>query len=228
MSRPRRRIYLLRHGAFANAGAAKGLTDEGRSQVLAVRELLADVRFDRVVASTMPRSIETARLVAGDDVPIDSIPALDEIAYGTWWTLGPEAALALFRRALDHGGDRTTLYFGGESYGALIDRVLPAFRALLADPGWTRMLLAAHAFVNLVIVGHVLGMDMESPAADLRFLGTLEQDDGALNLIDIRPDGRLCLRLFNFTAYAASKSTLVETPLERLFASMTGRDPYQD
>lgn len=223
---PRRRIYLVRHGAFPPTGGA--LTVEGQRQIEGVREVLAGVTFDRVIASTLPRAIETARLVAGAEANVESLAAFDEIAYGKWWQHGPESALAIFRRALDHGGDRSTRFLDGESYGSLIDRVVPAFHDLLSQSGWTQMLVAAHAMVNLVIVADVLGMRMQADDADLAFLGNLEQDEGALNIIDVRPDGRRCLRLFNFTAHAPDKASLVETPLERLFKTMTGREPYGD
>ena len=68
----RRRLYLMRHGAvsyFRPDGKPVqqdevALNDEGRMQAAATRDLLADVRFDRVLSSGLPRTVETAEIVA--------------------------------------------------------------------------------------------------------------------------------------------------------------------
>ena len=84
----RRRLYLMRHGAvsyFATGGRPARedevrLTDEGREQAEAARALLAPVSFDRVLASPLPRSVETAEIVAGSrDVEIELVPELREL-----------------------------------------------------------------------------------------------------------------------------------------------------
>ena len=64
----------MRHGAvadFDDAGHPVApddvpLTDEGRAQALAARELLDDIRIDRVICSGLPRTTETASIVAPD------------------------------------------------------------------------------------------------------------------------------------------------------------------
>ena len=72
----RRRIFLMRHGSvtyFDDAGKSRlpesvPLNEEGRAQAdaagLALRA--AGVRFDRVIVSGLPRTVETAaRVLAG-------------------------------------------------------------------------------------------------------------------------------------------------------------------
>ena len=73
MARMRRRLYLMRHGAVSYFGDSGGparedevvLTEEGRAQAEAARELLEPVSFDRVLASPLPRAVETAEVRAG-------------------------------------------------------------------------------------------------------------------------------------------------------------------
>ena len=68
----RRRLYLMRHGAVDYVDERGRpvppdrvpLTAEGRAQAEAARELLAGVELDRVIASGLPRTMETAELVA--------------------------------------------------------------------------------------------------------------------------------------------------------------------
>ena len=70
----RRRLYLMRHGAVSYFGADGrpvdpddvSLNDEGRAQAEAAHALLEGVAFDRVLASGLPRTLETARIVAPD------------------------------------------------------------------------------------------------------------------------------------------------------------------
>ena len=64
----RRRIYLMRH---AQVRYFEGLdprevvlTEAGRHQAAAARDALQEVQFDRVVTSGLPRTLETARIVA--------------------------------------------------------------------------------------------------------------------------------------------------------------------
>ncbi|HET8741618.1 MAG TPA: histidine phosphatase family protein, partial [Gaiella sp.] len=68
----RRRLYLMRHGAVSYVDESGRLvppddvplTAVGREQAEAARALLADVELDRVIASGLPRALETAALVA--------------------------------------------------------------------------------------------------------------------------------------------------------------------
>ncbi len=49
-----------------------------------------------------------------------------------------------------------TPFLGGETVGALLDRVLPALDALLAEPGWDVLLLVLHGAVNRAILSRAL------------------------------------------------------------------------
>ena len=68
----RRRLYLMRHGAVDYVDARGRpvapdqvpLTAEGRAQGVAARALLEGVELDRVIASGLPRTMETAELAA--------------------------------------------------------------------------------------------------------------------------------------------------------------------
>ena len=79
----RRRIYLMRHGEvsyFPNGQPVppEGVTlnEAGRAQAHAAARALADVPFDRVITTGLPRTAETATIVLGErDMPIDVEPA---------------------------------------------------------------------------------------------------------------------------------------------------------
>ena len=83
----RRRLYLMRHGAVSYFVAGRpaqpddvGLNDDGRAQAEAARALFESVRLDRVLTSGLPRTVETATIVAqSHKVEIEEWPELREL-----------------------------------------------------------------------------------------------------------------------------------------------------
>ena len=84
----RRRIYLMRHGRVAYFDQGRPLppddvplTPQGREEVGAAAAVLDGIAFDRVITSGLPRTVETARIVA-PGAEIESWPELREIESG--------------------------------------------------------------------------------------------------------------------------------------------------
>jgi probable phosphoglycerate mutase len=218
----RRRVYLLRHadvrytdaeGRFVDPDSVT-LTGEGRAQARAVAESLHAIPFDRAVSSGLPRTEETARLVLeGRGISLDVRDALQEIRPGRAGAVAPEDFERTFLTALHRPVMREDRFLGGETWGSLQDRVLPCFRALLADASWRHLLVVAHGGVNRVILLDALG-------AGLPGLGRIEQDPAGLNVLDVDGDGHVLVRLLNHTAYDPAKAGLVETTMEKLFRDL--------
>ncbi len=181
----RRRLYLMRHGAvsyFDDAGGPVApdevpLTDDGREQARAARTLLEDVRLDRVIASGLPRTTETASLVAPEH-ELELWPDLREIT-GSKLSSIPAAELEeAFVHAFRGVVPNEKQFLGGETIGALFDRVVPALERLVADEGWDTALVVAHGAVNRAILSYVL-------TGERMFLGRFEQAPGCLNVLDV-------------------------------------------
>jgi probable phosphoglycerate mutase len=221
----RRRIYLLRHGEVSYFDArgrplrpdTLPLNAQGTAQAEAAREALRGIPIDRVIHSGLLRTRQTAEIVAGGrDVPIESREALREVAPGRF-TPGSgagERAGASFERsfveALGGPVDRESKFLGGETFGSLEDRVLAAFRELIASPDWKHLAIVAHGGTNRVILLNALG-------AGLARLGSIEQESGCINLIDLEPGGDLLVRLLNYTPYAPVKADIWATTMEQIF-----------
>jgi probable phosphoglycerate mutase len=192
----RRRIYLMRHGAvsyFENGRPVPphtvSLTEEGRAQAQAATDVLAGVTFDRVITSGLTRAIETARIVAPNVEP-ESWPDLREIESGRLADLpDPEAA---FQAAFHGVVPEDMVFLGGETIGALLDRVLPAVSELLADESWDTLLAVLHGAVNRAILSHAL-------TGERMFLGNFEQAPGCINVLDVGDDW--IVRAVNVTPY---------------------------
>ena len=223
--RSRRRVYLLRHAEvsyFDPAGKpypprTVPLTPEGREQAAAAARALAPVPLDRAVISGLPRTVETARIVVGDrPLELEVAPDLREIEGGRLRDIPEEQLEAAFAGAFATALDRDARFLGGETFGSLVDRAVPAFRALCAAPGWRHLLVVAHGAVNRALLLDALGVGIDS-------FGALEQDPGCINIIDVEPasgkdgDLRMIVRLLNHTPYNEQKLGLELTTMERLY-----------
>jgi len=215
----RRRLYLLRHGDVSYFdGQGKPfrpntvpLNAEGRRQVEAAAHALAGISFDRVLASDLIRSSETAAIVAAGRGPsLESRAELREIQPGRLADIPADRIQHAFVGAFTDGIARETCFLGGETFGSLSDRVLGCLQGLLADPSWRHLLIVAHGGVNRVILTHALGLGLSGYAV-------LEQDPCCINILDVDAAGRWLVRLINYTPYNPDKVGLELTTMERLY-----------
>lgn len=229
----RRRIYLMRHAEVSYFDPTSGpfdpftvpLNEEGREQAAAAATLLADVPLDRAICSGLTRTRETGKLVlAGRLLEIETRDAFREIEPGNVTQISLDEAHDVFVKALAGDVDRERSFLGGETFGALEDRVLDSFNQLLGDDRWRQLLIVAHGIVNRVILAHALGAGLSS-------FGHLEQDAACINIIDVQKGGRHVVRAINFTPYNPLKQGIELTTMERLFAQyvelMTGKKPFE-
>ena len=194
----RRRIYLMRHGQvayFENGRPLRPhfvpLTAEGREQAAAAAKLLDGIVFDRVVTSDLPRTVETARIVAPSVEP-ESWPELREIESGRLDEIPEDALEATFLGAWRDVVPEDVRFLGGETIGSLLDRVLPAVDRLIADPDWDVLLAVLHGGVNRAIISHAL-------TGRRALLGNLEQSPACINILDVGDDW--VVRAVNHTPY---------------------------
>ncbi|KGX71382.1 histidine phosphatase super family protein [Burkholderia pseudomallei TSV28] len=221
----RRRIYLMRHGDVTYFDAsgrpfdqdAVPLNERGRMQAAAAGRVFAEqnVRFDRVIASGLPRTIETAQRVlaeTGQQLDIDIEPAWREIRGGFLADIPPAEQEAAFLRVLDGIVAEYTRFLGGETIGELIDRVLPPLAALRADPSWDTVLLVLHGGVNCALLSHAT-----VPGHRL-FIGTLSQSAGCINALDVgERDDDWVVRLVNYSPPEALHRDVRNTTMEVLY-----------
>ncbi len=181
----RRRIYLMRHGAVAYFdGSGRPvppdtvpLTEEGRAQAGAARDLLEGIVLDRVIASGLPRTMETAALAAPGHA-VEAWPELQEIRGERLSSIPAEELEDAFVNAFRGIVPNEKRFLGGETIGELFDRVIPALDRLLADDTWDTVLLVLHGAVNRAILSHAL-------TGERMFLGHFEQAPGCVNILDV-------------------------------------------
>ena len=197
MTPARRRLYLMRHARVRYFEGLEPeqvlLTEEGRGQAEAAARALQAVTFDRVVTSALPRTLETARIVAPAIEP-EACYGLREIESGEIRGVAPDEVQEMMSTAFRGVVPLETRFLGGESIGALFDRALPELDTLLADESWDVLLLVLHGAVNRAILSYAL-------TGDRVFLGGFEQSPGCINVLDVGADGRWIVRAVNHTPY---------------------------
>ncbi len=194
----RRRIYLMRHGAvsyFDEQGQRTGLpemvplNETGRMQATAAGRAFADegVRFDRVIVSGLPRTVETASRVLAEMPAMQAIepevwPELRELRGGNLSALAEADLRDAFVGAFEGEVAEHKRFMNGESVGEMLDRVLPALRRLRDEPGWDTALLVLHGGTNRAILSHAITSGRRA------FFGSLLQTAGCINVLDVGDD----------------------------------------
>jgi probable phosphoglycerate mutase len=166
------------------------LTERGREQASAAGRALADVEFDAVVTSSLPRTIETAALVAPDQDPVPW-PEFAEWRGGRLDDVPRDELEAFFVGSL-HADDEAAQFLGGESLGEALDRILPAFERLLAQE-WETALAVFHGGVNRILISRAL-------AGGRTYFGNFEQAPACINVLDLGADGWI-VRTVNYIPY---------------------------
>lgn len=222
----RRRIYLMRHGSVTYFdGDGKPVLPEmvplnavGRTQATAAGHIFASqkIRFDRVIVSGLPRTVETATLVlkeTGQQIELERWPELEEIRGGKLATIADEDLRDAFIGAFEGVVPEDKQFLGGETIGQLMDRVLPALTRLRDDKSWDTVLLVLHGGVNRAILSHAL-------TAGRTFLGNLAQTAGCINALDVGEQAAdWVVRISNFSPpsilQGENRSTTMEVLLDQ-------------
>lgn len=222
----RRRIYVMRHGSvtyFDTDGKPflpemVPLNAQGRVQAKAAGAVFAaeEIRFDRVIVSGLPRTVETANLVLGETgqaIELEQWPELEELRGGKLSAIADHDLKDAFVGAFEGVVPEHKQFLGGETIGHLLDRVHPAIDRLRADTGWDTVLLVLHGGVNRAILSYAL-------TGSRLFLGNLAQTAGCINALDVGADAHdWVVRIANYsppsTLQAETRSTTMEVLLNQ-------------
>ncbi|HEX7646572.1 MAG TPA: histidine phosphatase family protein [Noviherbaspirillum sp.] len=190
-SQKRRRIYLMRHGSVTYFDAQGKpflpeqvpLNELGRAQATAAGKVFAEagLKFDRVIVSGLPRTVETATRVlaeTGQQIELEQWSDLVELRGGKLSAIPDESLKEAFVGAFDGVVPEHRQFLGGETVGQLMDRVHPCIDRLREDKSWDTVLLVLHGGVNRAILSYAL-------TNQRLFLGNLAQTAGCINAIDV-------------------------------------------
>ncbi len=213
----RRRLYLMRHGDVTYFDAhghshrpdEVGLNEDGKRQAQAAAEALREITFDRVLASNLRRSIETARIVA-PQAEVEEWSELRELKAASLDGLDEKEVGEIFTRAFAGPTPLDKTFLLGETVGELLERVVPALERLVADPEWDTVLAVLHGGVNRAILSYAL-------TGEKTFYGGFEQAPGCINVLDVGPDGWV-IRAVDYAPEDALHTRTRLTTMEELYA----------
>jgi broad specificity phosphatase PhoE len=155
-------FFFVRHGeSEANAAhrfsgrSDSPLTERGRKQAEVVAAALDAVPFDRIVATPLSRSLDTA-LVIGHrrKMPVDVVDDLIEIDVG-------DRAGATFDEVAGLPGwkdDGFVAWPNGETLEQVLERALRALRRIHRESEGGTVLVIGHGGVTRILVSHFLGI----------------------------------------------------------------------
>ena len=183
------------------------LNEEGIAQATAVADALRGIELDRVVTSGLPRTLETAAIVA-PQAEAEPWPELRELQGGRLSEIPPDLLEHEFVNAFRGVIPNDARFLRGESIGEFFDRVLPALDRLLADDTWHTALAVLHGAVNRAILSYAL-------TGERMFLGPFEQAPACINVLDLGDDGHWIVRAVNVAPYDLLHLAHRQTTMER-------------
>jgi broad specificity phosphatase PhoE len=152
------------------------LTERGRFEAAQLGQQLQGLALDQCLHTRFPRTARTAEIaLAGRDVPFAVEPLLDDIDVGDL-----EGARIEDYRAWKHGHARSDPFPGGESLDDAARRYAEAFRALVAGPH-DSVLVVTHEIPIRYALNAAAGSDsLDGPAHELANAAPYLFDEEAL------------------------------------------------
>lgn len=199
MTRIVTRVDLIRHGEPVGGRKYRGRTDDPLSDKgwAQMRAAVGDARpWQAIISSTLSRCMEFAReLAARHALPLEPEPRLIELGFGSWEghtpeelrREDPERLVRFWDDPLSHAPP------GAEPLAQFEQRVLEAWRELIARHGGRHVLIVAHAGVIRAIVAHVLGVP-------LKHIFRVQVPSAGVTRIEIEQDGGYVLPRLVFHA----------------------------
>ena len=179
------RLYIARHGETdwnalhrLQGWTDRPLNETGRRQAVALADSLKGIRLDAVYSSTLSRSRDTARTVAGSTMTVKSLDGLRERNYGHYQG-GSDAAPEYLRRS----NDWTDRLDDGESLDQLLARSRESLTQIRREHPSGNVLIVAHRITNQMLLRALLELTPEQTVK-------IVQDNDEVYLVELDPGAK--------------------------------------
>lgn len=223
------RLYMVRHGHVQYFDAQHQpinpkyarLSKLGEQQIQRLAEYLNEISMDKIFSSTMPRSIQTAEILAAQQKQqqIEAYDEIREIKSGRLKDIALDRAALVIQKAYAWRKYQLEHFLQGESWLLFEARVLQWLEQMLlqqADAQSQHILLSAHDAVNRVVLNWVYGLKNHDVQVQ-------EQDYACLNIIDFYIENQQIqesrILLQNFTTDNVLKINQSANALDDVYAS---------
>jgi len=194
------RLYLCRHGEVNGDGIRRynghrdvDITETGIRQMFALKERLKDAPIATIYSSDLIRTVKGAEIIGESHrAPKISKYEFRERNVGVWEGMSFEEIERVYPKEWRAWLD-DIVHFAPPDGESLLDvkkRVIPALREALEHNKGREITLVGHGGVNRVILSEALGLDLKN-------VFHIEQNFGALNIIDFYDDGIPVVKLLN-------------------------------
>jgi len=225
------RLYLVRHGHVDYFDADQQpinpkyapLSAQGEQQIELLATHLQAIQLDQIFSSTMPRSIQTAEILARQQArkDIDSYDAIREIKSGRLKDIPVDQAEVLIKKAYYPKKFALNDFLQGESWVNFEARVIGWLQQMLMQESQSKpqqskqhILVSAHDAVNRIILNWVQGLHNHDVQVQ-------EQNYACLNIIDVYLQDKQIVEsrilLQNFTAHNILKVNESENAVEHVY-----------
>lgn len=174
------RLYIARHGETdwnvehrLQGWTDRPLNDNGRRQAAALAESLKGVRIDAIYSSTLSRSRDTARAVAGSAVTVNSLDGLRERNYGHFQ--GGSDTNPEYARRMNDWNDRLD---DGESLNDLLARTRDSLARIRREHPSGNVLIVGHRITNQMALRALLDLTPEQTVK-------ITQDNDEVYLVEL-------------------------------------------
>lgn len=194
------RLYLCRHGEVVGDGRRRynghrdvDITENGVAQMERLRERLTGSPLSALYSSDLIRAVKGASIIGErHKAPRLIMPEFRERNVGLW------EGMAFDDIQQEYPAEWSSwlgnvMHFKppeGESLAEVSARVLPVLKGIVDKHMGEEILLLAHGGVNRVILSDAMQLDLNN-------IFRIEQNYGALNIIDYYDDGMSVVKLLN-------------------------------
>jgi len=179
------RLYIARHGETdwnvlhrLQGWTDRPLNETGRRQAVALADTLKGIRLDAIYSSTLSRSRDTARTVAGSTMTVKSLDGLRERNYGHFQG-GSDTAPEYLRRSEDW----TDRLDDGESLNQLLARSRESLTQIRREHPSGNVLIVAHRITNQMLLRALLDLTPEQTVK-------IVQDNDEVYLVELDPGAK--------------------------------------
>ena len=179
------RLYIARHGETdwnlehrLQGSTDRPLNETGRRQAVELADALKGIHLDAIYSSTLSRSRETARTVAGSTMTVKSLDGLRERNYGHYQG-GSDTAAEYLRRS----NDWTDRLDDGESLNQLLARSRESLAQIRREHPTGNVLIVAHRITNQMLLRALLDITPEQTVK-------IVQDNDEVYLVEIDPGAK--------------------------------------
>ena len=179
------RLYIARHGETdwnalhrLQGWTDRPLNETGRRQAVELAGTLKGIRLDAIYSSTLSRSRDTARTVAGTAMTVKSLDGLRERNYGHFQG-GSDTAAEYLRRS----NDWTDRLDDGESLNQLLARSRESLTQIRREHPTGHVLIVAHRITNQMLLRALLELTPEQTV-------NIVQNNDEVYLVELDPGAK--------------------------------------